>query len=66
MDLSDGLVYADTKMKIRAGSYEDAADTNIVVLTAGMAQKPGQTRLELVKITTKSQKIAVKLKSKSF
>ena len=56
MDLSDGLVYADTKMKIRAGSYEDAADTNIVVLTAGMAQKPGQTRLELVKINAKITK----------
>ena len=50
MDLSDGLVYADTKMKIRAGDYTDAKDTNIVVLTAGIAQKPGQTRLELVKI----------------
>ena len=45
MDLSDGLVYADTKMKIKAGSYEDAADTNIVDLTAGAAQKPGQSRL---------------------
>ena len=42
MDLNDGLVYADTKMKISAGSYADAADTNIVVLTAGAAQKrPG-------------------------
>ena len=50
MDLSDGLVYADTKMKITAGTYADAADTNIVVLTAGAAQKPGQTRLDLVKI----------------
>lgn len=39
MDLNDGLVYADTKMKISAGTYADAADTNIVVLTAGAAQK---------------------------
>ena len=28
MDLNDGLVYADTKMKISAGTYADAADTN--------------------------------------
>ena len=56
MDLSDGLVYAETKMKIRAGSYADAKDTNIVVLTAGIAQKPGQTRLELVKINAKITK----------
>ena len=39
--INDGLVYADTKMKISAGTYADAADTNIVVLTAGAAQKPG-------------------------
>ena len=56
MDLSDGLVYAETKMKIRAGSYADAKDTNIVVLTAGIAQKPGQTRLELVKNNAKITK----------
>ena len=57
MDLQDGLVYADSKMKITAGSYEnDSADTNIVVLTAGAAQKPGQSRLELVKINAKITK----------
>lgn len=57
MDLEDGLVYADSKMNITAGSYEnDAADTNIAVLTAGAAQKPGQSRLELVKINAKITK----------
>lgn len=50
MDLADALVYSESKMKIRAGDYTDAKDTNIVVLTAGIAQKPGQIRLELVKI----------------
>lgn len=57
MDLTDGLVYADSKMKITAGSYAaDAEDTNIAVLTAGAAQKPGQSRLELVKINAKITK----------
>ena len=56
MDLSDGLVYADTKMKITAGTYADAADTNIVVLTAGAAQKPNQTRLELASVNAKIMK----------
>lgn len=50
MDLTDGLVYADTKMKVYSGTYADAEYCNIVVLTAGAAQKPGQSRLELVKI----------------
>lgn len=50
MDLQDGMVYAETKMKVYAGSYEDAQYCNVVVITAGAAQKPGQSRLELVKI----------------
>lgn len=67
MDLNDGLVYADTKMKISAGSYADAADTNIVVLTAGAAQKPGQTRLDLVKINANITKGVCKaLKENNF
>ena len=67
MDLNDGLVYADTKMKISAGTYADAADTNIVVLTAGAAQKPGQTRLDLVKINASITKGVCKaLKENNF
>ena len=67
MDLSDGLVYADIKMKITAGTYADAADTNIVVLTAGAAQKPGQTRLDLVKINANITKgVCQALKENNF
>ena len=47
MDLSHGLPYAPHKMLIRAGNYEECKDANIVVITAGLAQKPGQSRLEL-------------------
>ena len=47
MDLSHGLPYAPHRMKIKAGSYEECKNANIVVITAGLAQKPGQTRLEL-------------------
>ena len=32
---------------IYAGSYEDAQDSDIVILTSGLARKPGQTRLDL-------------------
>ena len=47
MDLSHGLPYAPHKMKIKAGTYKDCKNANIVVITAGLAQKPGQSRLEL-------------------
>lgn len=38
--------------KIRAGSYQDLAGADLVVITAGVSLKPGQTRLELVKSNT--------------
>ena len=67
MDLNDGLVYAASKMKIKAGSYEDATDTDICVLTAGAAQKPGQSRLELVKINARITKgVCEELKKNNF
>ncbi len=56
MDLSHGLPYAPQKMVIKAGEYEDCKDAQIVVITAGVAQKPGQTRLELAEVNTKIMK----------
>lgn len=47
MDISHGLPYADP-MEIYAGDYSDLSDAAIVVITAGAAQKPGETRLNLV------------------
>ena len=35
---------------VYAGTYEDAKNSDIVVLTSGIARKPGQTRLELAQI----------------
>lgn len=48
MDLNHGLLYAPSPMKIKAGRYEDCHDASIVVICAGAAQKPGETRLDLV------------------
>lgn len=56
MDLSDGLPYAPHRMKIKAGDYSECKDANIVVITAGLAQKPGQTRLELAVVNAKIMK----------
>ncbi len=47
MDLQHGLPYARGKMDIYAGDYEDCRDANVVVITAGAAQKPEETRLDL-------------------
>ena len=53
MDLSHGVPYAPSKMEIRAGDYDECKDADIVVITAGINQKPNQTRLELVQTNAK-------------
>ena len=56
MDLSHGLPFAPQKMVIKAGDYDECKDAQVVVITAGVAQKPGQTRLELAEINAKIMK----------
>ncbi len=48
LDIAHGLSYAKP-MQIYAGTYEDIADAAIIVISAGANQKPGETRLDLVK-----------------
>lgn len=50
MDLAHGLSCAPSRIEIKSGDYDECKDANIVVITAGVPQKPGQTRLELAKI----------------
>ena len=47
LDISHGLPFA--RPKIAAGDYDDIVDAAIIVVTAGAGQKPGETRLDLVK-----------------
>ena len=49
MDLRDALATAPSYIKIKNGTYKDAKDCDVVVITAGAAQKPGETRMELLK-----------------
>lgn len=56
MDLSHGLPFAPQKMKIKAGEYDECKDAEVVVITAGINQKPGQSRLELTAINAKMMK----------
>lgn len=49
MDLRDALAVAPSYVKVRSGTYMDAHDCSVVVITAGAAQKPGESRMDLLK-----------------
>ena len=46
LDIAQGTCFRDP-ISIIAGIYEDAKDSDIVIITSGIARKPGQTRIEL-------------------
>jgi len=48
MDLSHGLAFSGSNMKIHAGDYQDCANADIVCICAGVAQKPGESRTDLL------------------
>lgn len=48
MDLNHGVAFASSRMTITAGEYKDCSDADIVVICAGVNQKPGESRLELL------------------
>jgi len=47
MDLEHGLAFVQP-VEIRSGDYSDCSDANLIVVTAGAKQIPGQSRLELI------------------
>ena len=51
MDLRHGASFVNP-VDIYAGDYKDLADAKLIVITAGTAQKPGESRLDLVKKNT--------------
>lgn len=46
LDIRQGLPFC-SPASVYAGAYSDAKDSDIVIITSGMARKPGQTRLDL-------------------
>ena len=46
LDIAQGTCFRDP-IAITAGEYADAKDSDIVIITSGIARKPGQTRIEL-------------------
>lgn len=59
-DLSHGLPFAPSSMKIYAGEYEDCADMDLVVICAGAPQLEGETRRDLLQKNYKVFKTIVK------
>ncbi|MBN2095839.1 L-lactate dehydrogenase [Candidatus Peregrinibacteria bacterium] len=59
MDLAHGLIGTETG-DVRGGHLRDCGDVDIIVITAGVAQKPGETRLDLIKKNTKIMKGIIK------
>ena len=51
-DINDAMGI-DRNIVVRTGNYSDINDDDIVVITAGAPQLPGQTRLELVDVNAK-------------
>ncbi|MBU1142920.1 MAG: L-lactate dehydrogenase [Firmicutes bacterium] len=60
MDLNHGLAFSPRKMSIKAGNYSDCKDAHIVVITAGVNQKEGQTRIDLLNSNAKIMKSVTK------
>jgi malate dehydrogenase len=45
-DANHGVAY-DSNTTVRQGTYEDTAGSDVVIITAGIPRKPGQTRIDL-------------------
>lgn len=48
MDLSHGLPFAPSSMKIKSGEYSDCSDADVIVICAGAPQEEGETRRDLL------------------
>ena len=51
LDINDGIQFMHD-IKIKSGDMDAIADADIIVITAGLARKPGETRLDLIKKNT--------------
>lgn len=47
MDLSHGASFVKP-VEVKAGDYSDTSDSDIVIITAGVGPKPGETRLDII------------------
>jgi len=59
MDIKQGVPFSHPA-SIYAGEYADAVDSNIVIITSGVARKPGQSRLDLAQTNVNMLKVVAK------
>lgn len=59
LDIRQGVPFCNPAT-IYAGSYEDAKNSDIVIITSGVARKPGQSRLDLAQTNVDMLKIVTK------
>ena len=48
LDMKHGMPFVSPKI-LKAGDYSDCKDAHVVIITAGVAQKEGETRIDLLK-----------------
>ncbi|GAK39081.1 L-lactate dehydrogenase [Paenibacillus urinalis] len=53
MDLNHGMAFTLTPTRVWSGTYADCNTADLVVIAAGLPQKPGETRLDLIDKNTK-------------
>ena len=53
MDLNHGLAFSSSHMRIQAGTYQDCSDADLAVICAVVAQKPGESRIDLLQRNVK-------------
>ncbi|QEH61316.1 L-lactate dehydrogenase [Spiroplasma chinense] len=68
IDMTDAqAVLPTTFQTLKAGTYDDCKDADVIVITAGRPQKPGETRLDMVADNAKIMKtIALSIKASGF
>ena len=49
LDMNHGIAFLK-QIDVRSGDYRDCEDADIIIITAGLGRKPGQTRLDLAKV----------------
>lgn len=60
MDLRDSMAVSPSAMKITSGGYDEVRGCDIVVIAAGVPQRPGETRMELLAKNAKILKPMIK------
>jgi len=59
-DLRHGVPFGPSRVKVRSGGYEECSNADVIIITAGVNQKPGETRLALVERNASIMKGIVK------